>query len=286
MSARIARLCCLLSVLFLFAAFGQAQEAPAPEAAGGAEAPEGVEASGSATQSDLERLESQVGSLSQEVKTLKEILEVALEPSTSRPPLVPVKSPEEISDPATRDYLETTRQRINEMSERLTGLEDRVHELDGVQGQIAGVIAEPDGQELRVPNILGNMEKSPQFREQVSEAVHDVLAQEGTLTIENQTDVWQKLRVANTGRSYDIPPRTALAPITVPVGTISTELVNYEAPRNWTVGPPNYEQRIVIKPASASISTLRVVPVPLPSIGYYEYFDPLLGATVRSPWPY
>jgi hypothetical protein len=70
------------------------------------------------------------------------------------------------------------------------------------------------------------------------------------------------------------------------VGTISTELVNYEAPRNWTVGPPNYEQHIVIKPASASIGTIRVAPVPLLSAGYYEYFDPLLGMTVRSPWPY
>ena len=286
MSARITGVCCLLTALFLFAAVGQAQEAPAPGAAEGAEAPEGAATSGLATQSDLERLESQLGSLSQEVKTLREmILEGALEPTTT-PPLVPVKPPEEISDPATRDYLEATRQSINEMSERLAGLEDRVGELDAVQGQIAGVIAEPDGKSLRVPDLLGNMQKSPQFRAQVSEAVHDVLAREGTLTIENQTDVWQKLRVANTGRSYDIPPRTTLAPITVPVGTISTELVNYEAPRNWTVGPPNCEQRIVIKPASASMSTLRVVPAPLPSIGHYEYFDPLLGVTVRSAWPY
>ncbi len=277
MSARITPVCCLLTALFLFPAFGQAQEAP--------EAAAGAGASGLATQSDLERLESQVGSLSEEVKTLREILEVAVQPSASRP-LVPVQPPENISDPATRDYLETTRQTINGMWERLTGLEDRVGELDAVQGQIAGVIAEPNGQTLRVPNILGTMQKSPQFRAQVSEAVHEVLAQQGTLTIENQTNFWHQVRVVNNGRSYGIPPNGRSEPITVPVGTVTTELVNYEAPRNWTVGPPNYEQRIVIKPASAPIGTIRVAPAPLLSVGYYEYFDPLLGMTVRTAWPF
>lgn len=279
MSARITPVCCLLTTLLLFPAFGQGEEVPAPEGAAGAEA------SGVATPSDLERLESQVGSLSQEVKTLREIVEAALQPATS-PPLVPVKAPENISDPATHDYLETTRQSVNGLWERLGALEDRVGEMDAVQGQIAGVIAEPDGQTLRVPNILGTMQKSSQFRAQVSEAVHEVLAQQGTLTIENQTNVWHQVRVVNNGRSYDVPPNGRSDPITVPVGTVTTELVNYEAPRNWTVGPPNYEQRVVIKPASTPIGTIRVSPVPLLSIGYYEYFDPLLGMTVRSAWPF
>ena len=277
MSARITRLCFLLTPLFLFPAYGQAQEAPEAAPAAGA--------SGLATQSDLQRLESQVGSLSEEVQTLRQILERAAEPSTS-PPLVPVQPPTDISDPATRDYLETTRQSVNGLWERVQALEDRVGELDAVQGQIAGVIAEPDGQTLRVPNLLGNMQKSPQFRAQVSEAVHDVLAQQGILTIENQTNVWHRVRVVNSGRTYEVPPHARSEPIAVPVGTVTTELLDYEGPRNWSVGPPNYEQRIVIKPTSASIGTIRVAPVPLLSIGYYEYFDPVLGMTVRSAWPF
>ena len=285
MSARITSVCCLLSALFLFPTFGQAQDAPEAPAEAEPEAPAEPGASDLATQRDLERLESQVGSLSQEVKTLREIVEAALQPATS-PPLVPVKPPEDISDPATRDYREPTGQSINELWERLGALEDRVGELDVVQGQIAGVIAEPDGQTLRVPNILGTMQKSSQFRAQVSEAVHDVLAQQGTLTIENQTSIWQKVRVVNSGQSYDVPPNGRSDPIAVPVGTVTTELVNYEGPRNWTVGPPNYEQRIVIKPASVPIGTVRVAPVTLLPLGYYEYFDPLLGTTVRSAWPF
>ncbi len=34
--------------------------------------------------------------------------------------------------------------------------------------------------------------------------------------------------------------------IPVPVGTLTTELVGYESPKNWTIGPPNYAQDIRI----------------------------------------
>jgi hypothetical protein len=34
--------------------------------------------------------------------------------------------------------------------------------------------------------------------------------------------------------------------VDVPVGTLTTELVGYEAAKNWTVGPPNYHQGITI----------------------------------------
>ena len=184
------------------------------------------------------------------------------------------ETPEEGDEAATGTEDQAVREQINQLWEH-------VLELETVQGQIAQEVAQADGGTLLVPDIRGNMERSPQFREEVSNAVHDVLRQRGTLRIENQTGVGHTVRVVNLGRSVYIPPGGISDPIDIPVGTLSTELVGYEAPRNWNVGPPNYEQRIRITQTAAPVRILDVAPLPLAPVSYY--WDPFLGAFVAGP---
>jgi hypothetical protein len=98
-------------------------------------------------------------------------------------------------------------------------------------------------------NLTSIMEKSPEGRRQVAQAVRDSMPQRGTLRVNNQMATGQYLLV--NGRQEYIPAFTTTA-IDVAVGTVTTELVGYEGPKNWTVGPPNYVQAIDIKPRPAS----------------------------------
>jgi hypothetical protein len=113
-------------------------------------------------------------------------------------------------------------------------------------GQIGKAVADSGGKELWVPNLRQNMQAAPEFRQDMSQAVHDSLRQNGALRVQNRMNAGQYLTV--NGKTEYIPP---LATVTfdVPVGSLTTELKGFEAAKNWTIGPPNYTQEIVISPA-------------------------------------
>ncbi|HUT94418.1 MAG TPA: hypothetical protein VMY37_33480 [Thermoguttaceae bacterium] len=266
MSVRIILSILLAGPLFL-PGIASAQEAASPPKE------EQPGATGPVTQEQFQGLQQRVEDLGDAIKTLTE--QLAAGNQRSLVPVVP--APEEPADDRA-DAAPTTA--VEEVREQINQLWEHVLELETVQGQIAQEVAQPDGARLLVPDIRGNMERSTAFRQEVSAAVHEVLRRQGTLRIENQTAVGHTIRVVNTDRSVYIPPGGISAPIDVPVGTVSTELVGYEAPRNWTIGPPDYEQRITIKPTSGSVRILDAAPLLSPT-GFY--WDPIWGGYVLGP---
>lgn len=132
-------------------------------------------------------------------------------------------------------------------------------------------VSERDNQGNYVPSVRGSMAKSPEFREAMVNVVHDSLRKQGTLRIQNQMGVGVQLRV-NNEQTYYIAPYSTHADITVPVGTLTTELVGYESPKNWTIGAPNYFQQINVTP---SASRVLVAPAPV-----------VLPSAVMMPWWY
>lgn len=118
-----------------------------------------------------------------------------------------------------------------------------VYEQEGAMGDIARRIAQGGGEKYVVD--LRSAMAVPQFREELSDAVHDVIRRSGTLRIENRAGIDHRLLV--NGREYRVPALRSID-IEVPAGTLTTELVGYEPAKNWTVAAPDYFQGITITP--------------------------------------
>jgi uncharacterized coiled-coil protein SlyX len=101
----------------------------------------------------------------------------------------------------------------------------------------------PDGS--RVLALASNMDRNPEFRNEVRQVVNSSIGTTGTLEVRNLMDVGKYLKVNE--REWYIPARETRT-FSVPVGTLTTELVGEEPPRSSTVGPPGYKQRIEISP--------------------------------------
>jgi hypothetical protein len=109
--------------------------------------------------------------------------------------------------------------------------------------------------------------EDPAGRKAMDQAVHGVMKRSGTLVVENRMDSNYRL-LLNNETSIDIGPHETKR-IPVGVGTITTELVGFESVKSWSIGPPNYEQSIVIGPKP-------VQPVVITAPPSY-YWDPLWG---------
>lgn len=141
-------------------------------------------------------------------------------------------------------------------------LKSLVLDNDAILGQIAKNVGGQGAESLYVPNVLGNMDKSPQFRGEMKEAVRNSMDQQGTMLVRNRTagDKWIRIRGNGVDKTVYVAGG-AVVRESVPVGTLTTELLGYEGPRNWTIAPPNNAQTIDILPAPAV--------VPSPPV-YYE----------------
>jgi hypothetical protein len=126
------------------------------------------------------------------------------------------------------------------------------------QGQILDAISRRDSTGSPIPAIRSNMDNSRDFRREMSNAVHRSIRRQGTVTINNGTPSDQYLRVNHT--EYRIPASSS-RDVKVPVGTVTTELTGWEAPKNWTVGAPHYKQVINIryKPTARVVARRPVV---------------------------
>jgi len=111
--------------------------------------------------------------------------------------------------------------------------------------RILDTISGTDNSGNRVLKLFPIMKQSPQFRQEVTDAVHETMRQQGTVRVRNEMGTSNTLLV--NGQRYSIPPYSTVE-INVPVGTLTTELPGYESPKNWTIGPPNYTQSIDIRP--------------------------------------
>lgn len=132
-------------------------------------------------------------------------------------------------------------------------------------------------------NLRANMQE-PEFRTQFRGAVHESIDRSGTLQVENQLGTQQHLQV--NGQSYYLAPFETRN-ITVPVGTVMTELVGYEAPKHLTVSAPTYFQRLLIRPTVSPPHIVRrpiqqpdIIETPVqiveqPVIRHAYYYPPL-----------
>lgn len=121
-------------------------------------------------------------------------------------------------------------------------LRDRVYDQEVILANVAKKISQPGGAERYIVDIRGNLQDST-FRKDLADAVDQVLPRQGTLHVRNAMGTTQTIAV--NGQEYQVPAGDQLV-VNVPVGTVTTELVGFEAPRNWSIGPPTNDERIVI----------------------------------------
>jgi hypothetical protein len=138
-----------------------------------------------------------------------------------------------------------------------------VYEQESAMGDIARRISEGTADKYVVD--LRSAMALPQFREELSEAVHKVIRRRGTLRVENKSSVEYRLLVNGTEQRI---PALRSVDIDVPVGTLITELLGYEAAKNWTIGAPDYLQGITITPAAPPVFVEPAVYVEWPTILY------------------
>ncbi|HIA18773.1 MAG TPA: hypothetical protein EYN70_05030 [Planctomycetaceae bacterium] len=153
-----------------------------------------------------------------------------------------------------------------EFVELLAAVDAQVEE----QGKILAAISRRDKDGNYTLPLESIMDNSPSFSKEMKDVVNKSIRTHGTLLIENKMNLAQSLRV--NGQDYRIPAKSKLN-VPVPVGTVTTELVGYEAPKHLTVSPPTYLQRVVISPgkrAQVYVSPPMIIDDPLflvPPIG-------------------
>lgn len=150
---------------------------------------------------------------------------------------------------------------IAQLRENFQKVTDNLAEQVGGQQDILEAISQPTADGSRVLALRSNMQRNPEFREEVQEAVNDSIRRTGTLEVQNNMDVGKYFEV--NGRRWYIPARSTRS-FDVPVGTLTTELVGDEPRRSLTIGPPDYFQRVEINPQQ----TMRTVERPVMQSSY------------------
>ena len=119
-----------------------------------------------------------------------------------------------------------------------------------------GAIADRDSEGNGKIRLHHMVEKSREFRDEFRTATEQSLPKPayGTLVFINNCPYPVTLRVNGTAY-YTIYAFSSME-IRVPRGTATTELVGYEAPKNWFVGAPDFMQRIVINSNAYGVSPL------------------------------
>lgn len=126
---------------------------------------------------------------------------------------------------------------------------DTVNRQIADQRRILEAIAQPDSRGAPILRLRPIMAESPDFRQEMSEAVNSSIKPQGIVRVGNEMSASHTIRV--NGQNYTVGPNASID-IQVPTGTATTELVGFESPRNWSIGPPNYLQIIRIHPQAAT----------------------------------
>jgi hypothetical protein len=209
------------------------------------------------TKRDLDELKRELMAEIRALKTPAEAKEGA-EPGQAQPTgkgaLAPI--PEEPAGPVTRKEFNALRRlvarqgvEIGQNQSDLDVLKKVTGNNETILGEIAASVPDGAGQSRYVPRMKANMENKD-FRKEMKEVVRMSMDEQGTLVIRNKTDTAKSVRIRATGKetTVNVPAGTE-ARVQVPVGTVSTELLGYEGPKNWMLGPPNNMQKIDILPA-------------------------------------
>jgi hypothetical protein len=179
------------------------------------------------------------------VSRLEDRLESIAQSLSKNNPEQPAKNQPTPADPRAGGEAKPAANQAGPTQAEFNALRDRVYDQEVILANVAKKISQPGGADRYIVDIRGNLQNST-FRKDLADAVGDVLPRQGTLHIRNTMSTTQTITV--NGQEYQIPAGDQLV-VNVPVGTATTELVGFEAPRNWTISPPTNEERIVIGPA-------------------------------------
>ena len=169
---------------------------------------------------------------------------------------------------------------ISKLKEDLKVVTDQINEELAKQQQILAAISQPDSAGRQVIRLSANME-SPEFRQDLRDAVHDSLDTTGTLRVANKTSDYQRIYINRAEHGVAAGQTLTLK---VPVGTVSTQLPGRDL-KNWTVAAPTYEQSIDIVPDPVPTTTYVARPAYYP-YSLPAYYDPLpLVSNVVYYWP-
>jgi hypothetical protein len=186
---------------------------------------------------------------------------------TQLAPLVPVTQ-----------QVESLRGRLDKVEPGVESLVQIAVDQDAKLGAIAKKVSQ-GGADTWVPDIRRAWEND-EFRQDMQRAVHGSMGQQGTLWLHNKSTVGHTVIVNNNQHVY-VGPGQDYAVRNLAVGTISTQLHGYESPRNWTLGPPNYEQHVDIIP-NAPTSVVVARPVESTSTVTTVYSPPVYSPTVTT----
>jgi hypothetical protein len=136
-------------------------------------------------------------------------------------------------------------QEVHDLRSSLLGLQTVLKEKDAELHEIVQALSRRDGNRQPILALRSIMQSSDEFRREMQQAVNDSIPREGKLRVENQTSGVQFLSINGKTERVDA---LKTVEFTVPVGTLTTELIGQESSKNWTVGPPAYQQNMVIRP--------------------------------------
>ncbi|MEQ8787139.1 MAG: hypothetical protein RIC55_12605 [Pirellulaceae bacterium] len=157
----------------------------------------------------------------------------------------PAETPAEMKVRLLEERVEQLEKEMLDLRTGMVALQNQLQQKDDEIGEILTFLTQRDSKNQPVLALRSIMSKSDEFRKEMAEAVNESIQTEGKLTVENQTAGVQFVSI--NGKSERIEALETRI-FTVPVGTLTTELIGQEGPKNWTVGAPTYQQSIVIRP--------------------------------------
>jgi hypothetical protein len=144
-----------------------------------------------------------------------------------------------------------TQEEFNALKKDVEAVKDTVNwDSKVLHTQVGQKLADGRG----APKIWGNM-ASPEFREELQKAVNASMNTMGTLHVVSYMSTPYWLRV--NGQPYLIPAGSERK-IAVPTGTVTTELVGYEAPKHLSITPPTYWQDLILAPQEPRYMSVRM----------------------------
>ena len=144
------------------------------------------------------------------------------------------------------------------------------------QQAILDAITQKDSAGNDMLRLSANMEQSEEFRDDVRKAVHQSLETHGDFSIHNRMGNYQRIMVNQ--KEYGLNADEILT-LKVPVGTVTARLPGQPL-TNWTVGAPDYSQKVEIVPDARAATTTVYRPVSGDTVTPWYSLSPLPSETI------
>jgi len=194
------------------------------------------------------------------------------------------------------------RTEFEQLKTQLDTVQEALHTKIAEQQQLLDAVVSDDLDGNAYLRLDSSME-NPDFRKQMSKAVHESIQDDGEFVVTNKMDGIQWIIV--NGQQVVIEPQKQKT-LKVPVGTVTTQLPG-QILQNWTIGAPSYRQAIDIvsqqnlaqqqnpqtttfRPSSSSGIDSSQTPITtvfsIPTTGYTTYYGPTYAYDPNAHWPW